>query len=380
MTLDHEDFCLLVPHKSKFSSSLDLMEEQAQKDPGSVYYDPITLSPIEGFTHGSVGTNKALHLISTFEKSKEFILRRNTMEFLKEDVANLISSVERTGYIVEQFPKCSERQGFEMSYFNRACSSIGIDNISLEIGLSNFRKYCSKANRREFNDNVNEGRVHTAHLEDHPCHGEIVSKLSNVFEPISHDDINFVCKFASENESLALVCLEPHMIFVLGSALFTKVIYPLHRAGGFKYIINQVKLDYLEKKKTLKTLFLENIFRKYSLINRILYSLINLLPVGVDIFSSYDIEKKIEEEIIESPEEETISLGDSIRALPKPEGLPGFAGEVAERTREVIGQISVEVGRGLGVATRGIAGGFVEKNQEAVAIAADMVDCVISHS
>ena len=123
MSLDHEEFCLLVAHKSKLSASLDLIKTRACDDIG---------------TKESIGTNDRLYPNSTFEESKEFILHRNTMKFLKEDVGNLLSDVRRTDYF-GQLPRCSERQEFEISRFNNACSSIGIDNISVRIGLDDFR-------------------------------------------------------------------------------------------------------------------------------------------------------------------------------------------------------------------------------------------------
>jgi len=73
------------------------------------------------------------------------------------------------------------------------------------------------------------------------------------------------------------------------------------------------------------------------------------------------------------------SLGDSIRNMPQPSGLPGSAGIVAEKTREVVGQVGVEVGRGMGTFAKGVAEGFLETNKEAAAEVADKLEGVIEN-
>jgi hypothetical protein len=357
MHLDHENFLLLTSHKHKFEGCLrEIINRNNSKE------NPLT----------SFGTNKKIDLTSTFEKSKDFINERDTLTFLIEDLANIRSTNTRIHYITQKFPNYADVDNLIL--FNNACSKLGLKKSSLGKGLEGFKNYCNSSTN-DLRNNFNIGRHNTDNLVNHPDYREIISKFSNVFNDLPRKDMEIVCQFVSKNEILGLICLEPFMIFVLGSVLFTKIIYPLHRKGVFSHIMTQVQVDYLEKKKTLTRIFSDKIINGHSFFVKLYLNLKIIFPIDFEFDYNKNYREDVEKIRVEAVvAQEKVSLGDSIRSIPKPEGLPGFGGIIAENTRVIISQVSVELGRGMGVAAKGIADGFVEKNQEQVAQIADKME------
>lgn len=91
-------------------------------------------------------------------------------------------------------------------------------------------------------------------------YSNLLLKLEPYFRQLSAEFISYLCNFAQNYESVALILLEPYLWMFLGTPLFLSVFIPLHVKGSFaglliaiRSLLHKHPIPHLIKRVLLKT-------------------------------------------------------------------------------------------------------------------------------
>jgi hypothetical protein len=169
--------------------------------------------------------------------------------FAKEDYVNLFeikSYDSRLPYVARIKEGCENLCDYPV--FEKTLEKIG----SPMVDWVNAREFCGNKD----NQKIILKRLLTSRpdVED-PELLDLISLLSDHLQSFSWSELNLMVYMAQYHEKLALVTLEPYMIFILGHAFFLKYFAYLHEEGVACAIITQAVS---QQKKT------SSFFRPYS--------------------------------------------------------------------------------------------------------------------